>query len=991
MKKIKSIRSIVSILICASTLCGSASLNVGAAEDVKNSNGENVLFEDDFEFGVGNTGEMLTGYLMPTEWTKTDLREFYTPLFAGIDKSESSKGNSSLCVEAANTNSFGFLSSAIPMSPDDSTINIEVDVKTTFDYKFNTPKVGIEFYCDDKKLSNKEINVNIVSEEWKHNTIKVDRKWYPSEKFNNIKIRLFTVYNSKNNDKSGGMVYFDDLKIVRTNSDMEWEVAVRCDDSICWYEPGETVTYKPQGDLPEGTVTVSGIVYNSYDEVIYSSEISLNEFLHKGWQYTPEDVGYYEVEFFADTPDGTYKLISRYKKIELYYTIPRRSFVVATPTKPMDERNKMLYASFYEGVNAAKYIPREDIYRMHDVIGFSGLRSWITWEIESFKPTERINPGKGIYYWEEWDEIFGYIRKYGFDVMATTVYTPQWASSYADAEGTVGTTKVASSGIFSYACAPPTNTGYYTNFLECLAERYGDVIDSWEVWNEMNPLSRFWENGTVDDYVELIKASKAKIDEIQPGDEVIMGGLVSGSEDYWRQMLEAGIYDYTDAMVIHGKQINYDAYLDVYEELGLEPKPYYNNEAHYQISNTYGQGMDYTDREDSFRLMLGYLHDIRVGCDMIALFQVTADKDKEELPEMQAAGKRGLSYGLWRGSPFNEPKLCASVMHTFFDVMGKEFEYDSQYILNNGQTIALSFKNNGKPLLIFWNQENDNYAIDKALKNGINENTVIRDWEGKIISKDSLCRKSTIYFVEDFDIGQLSHLEKTDALISLNNRTIEKQTATEVGYANKEPVFDKHTFDVADNINWIDTDWYWRDKDGSRPDGYDARMAVTVDNEALYLLVEVDDSVAALESPNTEGVDTMYNSDSVQFAIDVSGVGYSDRRAEFDFGMRNGVPTLYKRAAADVNGAIPTGWTTAGNELIADNSDIEIADGKIIFKIYLPLTELYPFNLDNSGGEMRLSVVVNECDGVKRQGLLRWSDGIDGGKFVGKYGKIILP
>lgn len=70
----------------------------------------------------------------------------------------------------------------------------------------------------------------------------------------------------------------------------------------------------------------------------------------------------------------------------------------------------------------------------------------------------------------------------------------------------------------------------------------------------------------MDEYVELLKESKAKIDEIQPGDEVIMGGLVSGSEDYWRQMLEAGVYDYTDAMVIHGKQINYDAYLDVYEE-----------------------------------------------------------------------------------------------------------------------------------------------------------------------------------------------------------------------------------------------------------------------------------------------------------------------------------------------------------------------------------------------------------------------------------------
>ncbi len=990
MNKHNPMLRIISLIVVLCLLGGGVSA-VSEPADADVETARTVLYNEEFDVGLGAANQLLDGRLKPIEWTYSDKRVPATPdLLAGIDTEEKASGEASLCVQASNRNSVGFLSPKIPMKASGGTIDMELDVKVSSDYENNTPKVSVEFYNGERLLSSNEKKLTVQNGDWKHNIIRIEKGWYPRIPFDNIKIRLFTVYSSKNNTPAEGMIYFDNLKLVRTDDIKELELDVLCDDSICWYEIGETVTFKPQKALPLETTNVIGTVYNSYDEVVYTGEVTAADFAQKGWQYTTDEVGYYEVEFIAYTPREAYKLISRYVALKLYYTIPRRSFVVATPTKPMEERNDMLYGSFYEKVGAANDIPRDDAYRMHDVIGFRGLRNWFPWEIESFKVTKPVNPGKGIYYWDEWDAIYEDVRRYGFDVMATIIYTPKWASTYADTEGTVGTTKVATSNIYEWAIAPPTRLEYYTDYLEELAERYGDCIDRWEIWNEMNPASRFWEHGTVDEYVELLKVSREKLNEIQPGDEVIMGGLVGGAPDYWAELLKGGIYDYTDAMVVHGSNIQYNSYLAKYEELGLEEKPYYNNEAHYYITNTYGTGMDFTDRDDAMRILKGYLHDFSVGCEFVALFQVTTNKDKEELPEIQAAGQRGLSHGLWRRRPIPEPKLPAKVLHTFFDVIGKEFKFDSQYTFDGGDTPAMVFNNDGEKILFIWNESSD-FKISDELKKGLSDKTEIIDWEGRPVGVDDLLHENTMYFVKGVNPEAFKANEQTTGYLASSARKKEKQVATEVGYANANPVFNKNTFALAKDITWIDTDWNWNDKGGTRPKGYDARMAVSVDEEGLYLLVEVDDPNPVFEFKDTDGPSTMYNSDSVQFAVDVSGMGYSDMRVEMDCSILDGKPTLYKRAAANVNGAIPAGWSTQGSEMNAKNTQVTAKDGKITYKIFVPLTELYPFKLEDAKGELRLSIVVNECDGKNRQGLLRWSSGIDSGKYVGKYGKIILP
>ena len=114
-------------------------------------------------------------------------------------------------------------------------------------------------------------------------------------------------------------------------------------------------------------------------------------------------------------------------------------------------------------------------------------------------------------------------------------------------------------------------------------------------------------------------------------------------------------------------------------------------------------------------------------------------------------------------------------------------------------------------------------------------------------------------------------------------------------------------------------------------------------------------------------------------------------KTEIHCSILDGKPTLFKRCAANVFGAIPAGWTVEKGVLDASHVQITAENGKTVWKIFVPITEFYPFKLEDTKGYIRFSMTVDECDGESRRGLMRWSDGIDGGKLVGKYGKIILP
>ena len=113
-------------------------------------------------------------------------------------------------------------------------------------------------------------------------------------------------------------------------------------------------------------------------------------------------------------------------------------------------------------------------------------------------------------------------------------------------------------------------------------------------------------------------------------------------------------------------------------------------------------------------------------------------------------------------------------------------------------------------------------------------------------------------------------------------------------------------------------------------------------------------------------------------------------RVEFQIGMLNGKPTIYKEATPYIGGNLIDNWTKQGEVLPAKYMNIETRDGGVLYKIFLPNSELYPFAYVGGEATLRMSLLVNDNDGSGRKGYLECASGIGASKDPALYGKIPL-
>ena len=117
-----------------------------------------------------------------------------------------------------------------------------------------------------------------------------------------------------------------------------------------------------------------------------------------------------------------------------------------------------------------------------------------------------------------------------------TVYTaPSWASGVSDRE------------------SPPQDPADYADFMHFAAQRWGDKVDAWEVWNEQN-LWGFWSTGPhAGEYAQLLKAAYPAIKSADPTSLVVYGGVSYNDyrfiEGSYQEIPNLG--DYYDVMASH--------------------------------------------------------------------------------------------------------------------------------------------------------------------------------------------------------------------------------------------------------------------------------------------------------------------------------------------------------------------------------------------------------------------------------------------------------
>jgi O-antigen ligase len=166
-----------------------------------------------------------------------------------------------------------------------------------------------------------------------------------------------------------------------------------------------------------------------------------------------------------------------------------------------------------------------------------------TWVRQIF-PWDEIEPEKGRYNWEKWDEIVDAVGNFStLRLIAVLMYSPTWARTEQSPDDHT---------------APPANPNDFANFASEFAKRYGDAIDYYQVWDEPN-LTATW--GGLEprpiEYAAILRESYSAIHSADSSATVIAGALAPTIEHgpknisdilYLRDLYALGIQPYMDAV-----------------------------------------------------------------------------------------------------------------------------------------------------------------------------------------------------------------------------------------------------------------------------------------------------------------------------------------------------------------------------------------------------------------------------------------------------------
>lgn len=150
---------------------------------------------------------------------------------------------------------------------------------------------------------------------------------------------------------------------------------------------------------------------------------------------------------------------------------------------------------------------------------------------------------------EDWavpllDEVMDQLRERDLKVLVMFWLTPTWASSEPDE--------------FTAQYTSPDDPADYAAALGRVAQRWGDVVDAYEVWNEPN-LEVFYHGTDPETYADLLCATYPVVRREDPDARVVFGGLMYNDDDWLQRAYDAGAGGCFDVMSVHSYQAPADA------------------------------------------------------------------------------------------------------------------------------------------------------------------------------------------------------------------------------------------------------------------------------------------------------------------------------------------------------------------------------------------------------------------------------------------------
>lgn len=920
----------------------------------------------------------------PSGWTRYDWEAPSNKSGFGQSGTYASLGDYSAYVEARGSGRAAFLKqfAADDVLPFDAySYEVTFDVRKTEDYN-NTAAVWFILSKDSqavKVVDGTPIGDDAVSAEgWTEVTAVIPGSKFWDVDFNAITVAIGTIAETVVDP--AGAVYFDNLSITvnESLSDHFEYCDIAADQYAAWYTIGDTVVYKPVKELPEGIVSVEGIVYDFDNEIVYSAVIPRATFVSGGFAYTPAETGYYEAEFYGVRSDGSKSII-----VNAYvdndgddvgcYALTRRSFaVVKSAAKNMEDRyNKLLFVSnFYE-----------DELKKADLIGFSGIKGVFRW---GDTVTEKgFHTASGVFDWSETDHRFAMADKYDFNTLIANVgSTPLWAGPQ-----NISADEYNSVGRYLRSLYAPVDNAYTTEGIGAFVERYHEKLDGLEFWNEPyygSDKTAFWYD-TEENFVNMNKAAFNASKSKAPGLTYISAGYFGNTNGslYLDDLFQYdGFADSFDMISFHGRYNICADYRKVLEENGKGNVPVMNSEGYVYGYFSNNEPKDW--KANNLYFVVNYLNQIKEELAYISFFEIN-----ELTSDEQRVARGGHSFGLFRSYPYSEPRQGAVVAYNLFDTFYNGMQYKAEYSYNNQKAVCMGDDNHST--VYIWNATGENFALCEEYVGLIGSESVFIDFEGKAVTDYDALSGDKVYFIINADNTGFTALEPLEGS-ALNNDFVSPfytcvkadgsssdHTAMVTGLMTGEPLFNLNTFEVADHAVFNEN----MEKSGE--DVPDSKFAVSVNADGLYLAAFVADTT---QSDNGSDYDELLNSDSLRFAFDCAGNYNADERNEYHVGLVNHTPALYKYHAADTD-EVMSGASESGSVLNSNWVDIDRTADGIWYKVFIPSYEMYPgTSYVRATGAMRFSLEVHDYSGTENIGTAAFGGGLTGDADVYSFGRL---
>lgn len=892
---------------------------------------------------------------------------------------------------------------------------IKLAMKKTADFKDS--RLEINFWAYDETgnflggIPFLKIGEDELSTEWQNFTYELNEyntRWSIKDKLAKFQISI-QIHNTNNGTAAGG-IYVDNFVLEKYSPQSEY---VSCDfvadKFAAWYYMGDTVVYNVKDAEPlKGYNSIKSKYYNSDRELVYEQENPVQTVIENGIKYTPKDLGLYYLNLFAVASDGSERPIAisyvanmGEKAVDFYQSERTFAVVDRDVLKSMEDRSSLWMQCSGGDADVA-----EKCYELADLLGFSGARIGdIVWGDGWGSEGRGVENVEGVYNWTQADKLVNLARKHKMkEVLINIIETPKWAApeKYQIDEPTdIGY-------IYNKVAPAPDKMPAFRDYVKALYERYSDVMTVLECWNEPHYGKTYFWVDTPENFKTMTEEAYKSLREVDPDKKVrLASASFNQAYQLFNELMEdKDYYNSFDLFTFHSRNAgDLDKYEKAYKDNGYEMKPSAATEEY--LYAEYQKGVPKDHDVNCMHYLATLLNHLKVGVDFLTFFEL-ADNIPDEVRVYCGQNNISTSHvmGLFQQFPYIEPHKGAVVAYNFMNTFGTEYTFEGEYDFGGGQKAAYVYTDN-EPFVIVWNSDDKAFYLDEKLKSTFDEDTVFTDFEGKTVSPDEQLKPKKAYFIKKNNKELMDSLEKQPDSCLNNNfvrpyynckmpefATVEAPSIDnlpDVPTTQSTPVkpFNEKTFAMNEGFEWTSDNWKWITQAEERPAGYDAKFAAHVDKDGLYLVVDVTDSkIYTPTDGNIMFVSDIWQCDSIQFAFDCLGTGDPDQRAEFQVGIYNGKPTLFKHVAPNVEFNMLSGWSSGNTTLSEDYVRIEQTSTGIRYKVFLPGTEMFPFQYsENSTEYLRFSLLINNNDGNGRS-IMEWSSGIGDSKDPKLFGAI---